>query len=273
MKLKSRGNKGVGHWFLGVGFMALVLPLTVHASVLPNNVKVTILYDNYVHTQGTKADWGFACLIEGTEKTILFDTGTKPEIFWHNIQTLGVDITKADVVVISHEHGDHTGGLWTFLEKKKNVPVYVLASFSNEFEQKVMAAGSQIIRISVPQEICSGIYLTGELKGRVNEQALIFATSRGAAVLTGCAHPGIVEIVERSKAILNQDVYFVFGGFHLMEHSQTQVNRIIEGFQESGVVKCGATHCTGEQQIEWFKQAYGENYVPMGVGRVIEITK
>jgi len=42
-----------------------------------DGIKVTILYDNYIHTEGTKADWGFSCLIEGTEKTILFDTGTK----------------------------------------------------------------------------------------------------------------------------------------------------------------------------------------------------
>jgi len=266
-------NLSLFHWILGVGFLIGVFSLTAHTSELPKNARVTILYDNTIHTQGTKADWGFACLIEGTEKTILFDAGTQPEIFWHNIRTLGVDVTKADAVVITHEHGDHTGGLWSLLEKKKDVSVYVPVSFSKEFEQRVTAAGSQTIRLDAPQEICSGIYLTGELKGRADEQALIFATSRGAAVLTGCAHPGILRIVERSKAILNRDVYFVFGGFHLMEHSQTQVDQIIEGFRESGVVKCGATHCTGEKQIEWFRQAYGENYVPMGVGRIIEITK
>ena len=51
-----------------------------------DGINVTILYDNYIHTEGTKADWGFACLIECTEKTILFDTGTKPDILWHNMQ-------------------------------------------------------------------------------------------------------------------------------------------------------------------------------------------
>ncbi len=273
MRSSSGWNIGLKHWLLGFGFLLGIFSLTAYSKLLPENVKLTILYDNFVHTQGAKADWGFACLIEGAEKTILFDAGTQPDIFWHNIRTVGVDVTKADVVVISHEHGDHTGGLWTFLEKKKDVTVYVPVSFSKEFEQKVNAAGSWVIRLTEPQEICSGIYLTGELKGRANEQALLFATSKGAAVLTGCAHPGIVKIVERSKAILNQDVYFVFGGFHLMEHSQAQVNQIIESFQEAGVVKCGATHCTGEQQIEWFRQAYGKNYVPMGVGRVIEIAK
>ena len=40
-----------------------------------NTITISILYDNYVFTQGLKAEWGFSCLIEGTEKVILFDTG------------------------------------------------------------------------------------------------------------------------------------------------------------------------------------------------------
>jgi 7,8-dihydropterin-6-yl-methyl-4-(beta-D-ribofuranosyl)aminobenzene 5'-phosphate synthase len=272
MRRETNGLKIVGYGLSCLGLL-VVLAVSLPADTLPGSAKVTILYDNYAHTQGTKADWGFACLIEGPEKTILFDAGTQPDIFWHNIKTLGVDVTKADVVVISHEHGDHTGGLWTFLEKKKNVPVYVPVSFSQEFEHRVEALGSRTIRLDSPKEICPGVVLTGEMKGRANEHALIFDTSRGAAVLTGCAHPGIARIVERSKEIMHKDVYFVFGGFHLMEHSQAQVDKIIERFKAAGVVKCGATHCTGDQQIEWFKQAYGKNYVPMGVGQVIEIAK
>ena len=73
--------------------------------------KVTILYDNYVYTESTKADLGFACLIEGAEKTILLDTGTKPDILWYNIKTLDVDVSELDQIVLSHIHGDHTGGL------------------------------------------------------------------------------------------------------------------------------------------------------------------
>lgn len=272
MRVINRGSRGSGYWILAP-VLFLLLAAGIPAKTLPGSAKVTILYDNYVHVQGGKADWGFACLIEGTEKTILFDTGTQPDIFWHNIKTLGVDETEVDVVVISHEHGDHTGGLWTFLEKKKNVPVYVPASFSREFGERVAASGSRTIRLESPTEICPGVFLTGELQGPVNEQALIFDTSRGLAVLTGCAHPGIAHIVERASDILDKDVYFVFGGFHLMEYSRAQVDKIITRFKAAGVVKCGATHCTGDEQIEWFRQAYGQDYTPMGVGRVIEILK
>ena len=236
------------------------------------DINVTILYDNYVFTEGTKADWGFACLIEGTEKTILFDTGTKPDIFWHNIQKLNVDINKVDMIIISHEHGDHTGGLFSFLEKKHDVPVYTPVSFSDKFKQRVKQAGAKLVEVNEPFEVCKGVFSTGEMGVQIKEQSLVLDTSKGAVVITGCAHPGIVGIVKKGGEILNKKVYFTFGGFHLMQHSPEQVQDIIKQFEEAGVEKCGATHCTGDNAIGIFKKAYGDQFVGMGVGKIIKIT-
>jgi 7,8-dihydropterin-6-yl-methyl-4-(beta-D-ribofuranosyl)aminobenzene 5'-phosphate synthase len=256
-------------WIAGLWvLLALCFPLLAE-----NDIQVTILYDNYVHTAGTQADWGFSCLIEGIEKTILFDTGTQPEIFQHNLDTLKVDLSAVDLVVISHEHGDHTGGLWSFLEKKQDVAVYVPVSFSQDFEKRVRASGSRTVRVTYPVEICRDVWLTGEVKGPVNEQAIFLDTSQGLVLITGCAHPGVVNMIESARKALNKDVTFVFGGFHLMDKAKQDIQNIITKFEEMGVRKCGATHCTGEQQIEWFKQAYGENYVGMGAGRIIRIAR
>lgn len=58
----------------------------------PNrDIGITILYDNFTFTQGPKADWGFSCLVTGTEKTVLFDTGAKGELLLENIEKLNVD--------------------------------------------------------------------------------------------------------------------------------------------------------------------------------------
>jgi len=238
-----------------------------------NSKKVTILYDNYVFAEGTKSDWGFSCLVEGFEKTILFDTGAKPEILMENISKLGIDLKEVDLIVLSHNHWDHTGGLSKVLEKNHNVTVYVPQSFPEDFVNGVKQTGATINRVAEPIELCKDVHLTGEIPGPVNEQSLILNTSKGLVVITGCSHPGIVKIVEKSSEILKKNVYMAFGGFHLMRCSDDNVKNIIGDFRKLGVTKCGATHCTGDKAIALFKSAFGENYVKMGTGKVIEIAE
>jgi len=235
-----------------------------------NDITVTILYDNYAYVDGTKTDWGFACLIEGTEKKILFDTGTKSDVLFHNIDKLKVNIKDVELVIISHNHGDHTGGLSRFLQENHNVSVYMPYSTPKQSIQKIEKTGAKVLQEKESTKICEDVYLTGEMGVQIAEQAIIFDTKKGLIVLTGCAHPGIVEIVEKAKNIMNKEIYLVFGGFHLMAHSEDQVNKIIKQFKNLGVKKAGATHCTGDNSIELFKKGYGKDYVQMGVGRVLK---
>ncbi len=234
-------------------------------------VKFTVLYDNYVHREGTKADWGFSCLIEGTEKTILFDTGTKPEILMHNVEALGVDLKKVDLVVLSHAHGDHTGGLPAVLERNPNVEVLFPVSFPPEFWRKVAAAGARPRTVDKPVEICRNVHLTGEMGEAIKEMSLVVHTPGGLVVVTGCSHPGIVDILKRAKEIRNKPIRLVFGGFHLGNTPDAGVRDILAAFRELGVERCGATHCTGDKAIALFKAAYGERYQPIGTGRIIEV--
>jgi 7,8-dihydropterin-6-yl-methyl-4-(beta-D-ribofuranosyl)aminobenzene 5'-phosphate synthase len=237
----------------------------------PAVIKMTVLYDNYLFSEGTKPEWGFSCLIEGTEKTILFDTGTRPDTLMHNAKQLKVDLKKVEQVVISHHHGDHTGGLFTMLDRKPGISVYLPHSFPDDFVGKVENAKAKAVRVKEPVEICKNVFLTGEMGDQIKEQSLILNTAKGLVIVTGCSHQGIVNIVKRAKKMLNKNVYLVFGGFHLVRHSQEEVKNIIRGFKELGVVKCGATHCTGDKPIQMFKEAYGDNYVKIGTGRFLEV--
>ena len=235
-----------------------------------NPIKMTVLYDNYVFTEGTKNAWGFSCFIEGTEKNILFDTGGEDEILMFNIDKLNINTESVEMIVISHNHWDHTGGLFTFFEKKSGIPVYLPHSFPEEFIDNVKDAGASVILINEPAKICNGVYSTGEMEGRVNEQSLIVKTNKGIVVVTGCSHPGIVNIIKKAQEIMGEEIYLVFGGFHLKDHSIKATKEIISQFRELGVKKCGATHCTGDKQINLFKEAYGNDYIEMGTGRVLE---
>ncbi len=234
-------------------------------------VKVHVIYDNYVFKEGTQADWGFSILIEGLDKCILFDTGTQPEIFLANFKEMGLDASQIDEVFISHEHGDHTGGLSAVLSMNPDIKVVVPETFSNNFFRIPETTGSVAELVSKPVQVCNGLYTTGVLGEAIPEQSMVLNTEKGLVVMTGCSHPGIVNILEHVKKDFGKEIYMVFGGFHLMNSSESQINEIIEDMRQLGVQKCGATHCTGEQQIEWFRQAFGENFVELGTGNVLTI--
>ena len=157
-------------------------------SMMGNPVKVTILYDNYVFAEATKADWGFSCLIEGPEKTILFDTGTRGDILMHNIRALNVNLPVIDCIVISHDHRDHSGGLDSVLSLVGHVEVYLPNSFNTSGIPALSNSNVQITLVKDPVEICKGVLLTGELGTSIKEQSLVINKPDGAVVITGCSH-------------------------------------------------------------------------------------
>jgi 7,8-dihydropterin-6-yl-methyl-4-(beta-D-ribofuranosyl)aminobenzene 5'-phosphate synthase len=234
-------------------------------------LKITVIYDNYPAEEGMQSDWGFSCLIEGLDKTILFDTGTKPEIMSRNLEKLEIDLAGVEQIVITHNHGDHTGGLDLVLKQNPDISVYFPDSFPQAFSKKIESYEAKPVRVKEPLEICGGAFLTGEMGERIKEQSLVLDTPKGLIIVTGCSHQGIVNILKKAKEIRNRDVYLVFGGFHLMDHSEDQLGEIIQAFKSLGVEKCGATHCTGDKAIDMFKAAFGPNFVPMGTGKILTI--
>ena len=91
----------------------------------PKGLAVRIVYDNYPFDKKLQTAWGFACVVTGLEKAILFDTGGDGRILLANMRACGMEPGEIDAVVLSHIHGDHTGGLGAFLEANSRVTVYV----------------------------------------------------------------------------------------------------------------------------------------------------
>lgn len=241
-------------------------------------VTITILYDNYAFVPGLETDWGFACLIQGADKTVLFDTGTDPALFLGNLKALSVDPSTVDVIFISHDHGDHTGGLAEFLKLNNKVTVWLPSSGSAELskarDELVVAAGARVVRNKQPTEVCPGVRSTGELARVAPEQALIIETRDGAVVITGCAHPGILDILRRVREVTDREIALVLGGFHLLETPEPELRTIIRAFKEElGVKRVAATHCTGDGAIAMFKDAYGEAFIPVGAGKVLTLAR
>ncbi len=248
----------------------------VNSSVMPPEdvlPVLTILYDNYQFNEDLNTNWGFSCLIEGLDKTILFDTGNDDGLLLSNMSILKKYPNDVDIVVLSHIHADHTGGLRSFLEKNPDVKVYLPASFPDGFKKEVKASCAKMIEVTEPIEIIKGVFSTGEMGTAIIEQSLIIETSKGNIVMTGCAHPGITGIVEKSREISDKKILLVMGGFHLLRTGISEVKRIAEEFLSSGIVYAAPTHCSGDGTIEEFKDVFGEHFLKLGAGRIVDIAE
>lgn len=259
-------------------FLAVVMILVTGAffqvQAEEDGIVFTIIYDNYEHHPGCRTDWGFSCLVEGFDKTILFDTGTRKEIFAGNAEEMNLDLSRVELVVVSHFHGDHTGGMDAFFEKKKDVPIYVpvdSSEYAGLLSERMRSEGARVIPVSDSKEITANVFLTGTMGDAILEQSMILKTGKGLVVLTGCAHPGIVAILKKVRKMFpNEKMALVFGGFHLMQTPDAEISNILQSFKELGVEKLGATHCTGDPAIKMFADAYGPNFIRLGVGRVLK---
>jgi len=212
-------------------------------------MRITLIYDNEVYKEGLEADWGFSCLVEAENKKILFDTGASGRILLSNMEKLKIEPSSIDEVFISHPHFDHTGGLSDFLDKNRDVKIYVPSSFKENLNAK------EVIYVKETIKLHESLFSTGELEGI--EQSLCVKTEKGIVVIVGCSHPKLENILKVASQF--GKVYALIGGLH--------------GFKDFDLLNdlklvCPC-HCT--QHKSEIKSLYSEKYIEGGVGKIIEI--
>lgn len=237
-------------------------------------MKIKVLFDKGALDKNIRTGWGVSFLIDDK---ILFDTGEKGEWLLENMSALDVDINKIEAVVISHDHWDHWGGLWDLLQKRKGMPVYICPNFGREFKDKALALGADLAEKEKLTQIIQNVFSTGEIPGAYKgkymaEQALVLKTKNGLTIITGCAHPGILKMVEKAKTKFpDESIYLVLGGFHLMESDKRAIEIVTENFKKMNIIKAGPTHCSGDMAEEIFKRSYGDNFISIKAGQEIEV--
>ena len=241
-------------------------PLPGSAPPMPT---ITVLYDNNPHRAEMETDRGFSCLVQGMEKTVLFDTGKDGRVLLANMK-LGCVPGKMDAVVISHIHADHAGGLQTVLRQNPQIAAYLPGSFPEPFLRKVKKQGARLITVRGPVKICTDVFSTGEIGTAPPEQALVVRTGRGLVIITGCAHAGIERVVRTAKESFGGEILLVLGGLHLADSSRPEIEAVIAGLKKLGVRHVAPCHCTGNLARRLFKQSFGSGFIDVGVGKVIE---
>ncbi|MFA6424640.1 MAG: MBL fold metallo-hydrolase [Phycisphaerae bacterium] len=267
-----------------------------------NTLTVTILIDNYADAN-LNSEHGLSLWLDFGEKRVLFDTG-QTNMILKNAELLGIDLSCTDAIVLSHGHYDHTGGLPSVLKIAHNAKIYLHpAATESKFSQKPSGMklvgmptsakeflkNHQTIWTATPTLIFPGISVTGQVPRTndfedtggaffldedaqkpdelLDDQTVFIESAKGLIVIFGCAHSGVVNILDYISGLTGKNkIYAVIGGMHLLNASQTRITNTIEVFKKYNIQKIVPLHCTGQNVAEEMKKVFGEKYIHAGAG-------
>jgi len=211
-------------------------------------MRILILYDNLARPP-LREGWGFSAFIEAGERKIVFDAGADRLLLQRNVEALGVDLSQATDVFLSHPHCDHVGGLSYVLEKANRARLWAPWVMEDYLRPRAKATKAKLVLVKAPQALEEGIWSTGTMGRGTKEHGLVVATGSGPVLVTGCAHPGVHRMATRAAKLLGERLRLVLGGFHLKGASKEQLAQVIRGLKEvTDSVAPG--HCTGEKETQ-----------------------
>ena len=271
---------------------------------------VKTLAENTSISEEFGSEHGLSLYIETMDYKILFDVGVSG-LFLENAKKLDVNIADVDFLIISHGHYDHGGGLKVFLQENNTADIFVhpqafgkhYALRSNEKLEYIgldegLDRSEQIIftsdRFFIGREIqmysdviqkepqpASNSGLLIEKNGQMtddtfaHEQNLIIEEDGKMLLVTGCAHNGIVNIVEHFYTLKGRMPDYVIGGFHLSSRSGGDENpKVIDKIGKyllDTKAKYYTCHCTGIEPYNRLKSIMGDNIEYLSTGSEIII--
>lgn len=268
-------------------------------------MKIINLMENTLGSRDCLAEHGLSFYIETKKHRLLSDTGAS-DAFAENAMRLGVDLKQVDLLVLSHGHYDHAGGLMGFAKINPNAGILMQRQavgayyHKNDTIEKYIGIDPHIMNL--PQvELIEGdkrideeIFLFSGVLGRrlwpsgnrelkvkredgfyqdefLHEQYLVIEHEGRETLISGCAHNGILNILEKFREIYGRDPEAVISGFHMRKKSgygeeDLETIRKIGGELKKMQTKFYTGHCTGEIPFQILKECMGEQltYVHSG---------
>lgn len=234
--------------------------------------------------QALGSEHGLSLYVETPYSRFIFDCGATG-LAWRNAQWMGVDLRKVQFVVISHAHYDHAGGFPSLLERAHPARLYTgkgfwREKFSYDSEGRkytCLGAGFDEEKLrswEIEQVVCEKVvsldetawlmgdfprreametiperFVCGEEKCHDNfddEICLVLREGNGVAVVTGCSHPGILNMVQAVHERLGLPVTSVIGGTHLKEASVERIDQTLAALKRMGLQRIAFCHCSGD---------------------------
>lgn len=271
---------------------------------------IKTLVENTSISEDFESEHGLSLYIETNNYKILFDLGAN-KLFFKNAEKLDVNISDIDYLVISHGHYDHGGGLKKFLQENTKAEVFI---HNLAFEKYyAIRSNNRIDYIGLNEElktdkriiytgdrffINKGIYVFSNITQKepspksnsgllienngqmvddifLHEQNLVIEEDDEIILITGCAHNGIVNIIEHFYDIRGLMPTYVIGGFHLSSRSvgneDFETIDIIGEYLMDTNAKYYTCHCTGLEPYKQLKVTMGDNIDYLKTGSVITI--
>ncbi len=242
----------------------------------PLRATATVLVENTTTRPDLYPEHGFSLWIDTGESKVLFDTGASG-VVCENAKKLGIDLSQADAIVLSHGHYDHTGGLADVAALAEKAVVYAHPA------ARVNPAGREIVLSRTPETVVPGIRTTGEVERLTDfetarqqpvpfpdDQGIYFEVEQGIVVVVGCAHAGVVNTLRHVSQLAETDrIYAVLGGMHLASATRSRLKKTVKAFRDLSLQRIGPCHCTGEKVINMFEREFPQEFFPCRTGTVI----
>ena len=263
-------------------------------------LKIAVLSENTVGTsQGIVGEWGLSFIIEVNGMKILFDTGERGSLL-NNSDVMGIDLKQVEALVLSHGHYDHTGGIRSFLQYRGKLPVYTHPGlFASHYalpekpryagvpyrKEALESLGAEFVFVKESLEITPGVFISGEVPRKTvfekvdetlfclengrkispdpfhDDMSLYCVTREGIFIVLGCAHAGLINIVEHAREVTGESrVYGIIGGTHLGPAPVEQQEATINYLKELDLEFLGANHCTGLAVISRLAGVFGSRF-------------
>jgi 7,8-dihydropterin-6-yl-methyl-4-(beta-D-ribofuranosyl)aminobenzene 5'-phosphate synthase len=268
--------------------------------------RLTILCENSVRPMaGLIGEHGFACHVETPSGTYLFDTGQGFGLC-QNAVTLKKDLSAIKAILLSHGHYDHTGGLPAVLQRTGPIDIYghpdifferyrenrfIGIPYRREFLE---TKGARFVLSRQMTEVAPGLWLTGEIPRvttfeqgdplmtavcggtsahdeLLDDMSLVVDSKKGLILVLGCAHAGLVNIMEHVLKQTGRDgFYAILGGTHLGFADDAQFEKTLQAMDNYRVEKVGVSHCTGLPNAARLQGLLGDRFFFGSVGSVLE---